>query len=121
MIPPCRAIRTDGEFTSEFEDWTIYGPTCDPLDTLPVSLHLPRDIAEDDYIEFGTIGAYGTANAVSITAVPDASTVLPGSLLTVEFWGNFDDDPTVGGTFDILYDVRRKNNDMILSNFAKNV
>lgn len=63
MIPPCRAIRTDGDFSIEFQDWTVYGPTCDPLDTLPVSLHLPRDIAEDDYIEFGTIGAYGTATA----------------------------------------------------------
>ena len=53
----------------------------------------------------GLLGAYGTANAVSITAVPDATVVLPGSTVTVQFIGNFDDDPTIGGSFDILYDA----------------
>ncbi|MGI9464737.1 MAG: hypothetical protein ACR2OM_12390, partial [Aestuariivirgaceae bacterium] len=48
IIPPCRAIRPCGEFVPECNAWTVYGPTCDPLDTLPVSLALPRDIREDD-------------------------------------------------------------------------
>ena len=65
IMPPHRAIRVNGEFCSEMTDWIVYGPTCDPLDTLPVKIALPRDITEDDYIEFGTIGAYGTATATN--------------------------------------------------------
>jgi ornithine decarboxylase len=40
---------------------TVFGPTCDPLDVLPEKLELPKDIEEGDFIEFGTLGAYGCA------------------------------------------------------------
>ena len=83
MIPPCRAIRTDGELSAEFYDWTLYGPTCDPLDTLPVSFHLPRDIAEDDYIEFGTIGAYGTATTTRFNGYGQFETAFVEKVLEI--------------------------------------
>jgi ornithine decarboxylase len=63
IVGPHRAIRIDGDFSDEWNTWIIYGPTCDPLDMLPVKLSLPADIAEGDFIEFGTVGAYGTATA----------------------------------------------------------
>jgi len=41
--------------------WKVFGPTCDPLDVLPHRLELPAELRDDDYIEFGTLGAYGIA------------------------------------------------------------
>ncbi len=52
----------------------------------------------------GLLGAFGTANAASITAVADRDVVLPGEQVSVEFRGFFSNDPTLGGTFDILFD-----------------
>ncbi len=63
LAPPYRAIRTEGKTSVETALWTVYGPTCDPLDVLPLPLELPQDLIEGDYIEFGTLGAYGTATA----------------------------------------------------------
>ena len=40
---------------------TVFGPTCDPIDRLPNKLSLPNDLREGDFIEFGLIGAYGSA------------------------------------------------------------
>lgn len=64
IVPPHRVIR-DGAVLEgvEMRDFTIYGPTCDPLDRLPVAFSLPADIREGDFIEFGAIGAYGAATA----------------------------------------------------------
>ena len=42
---------------------TVFGPTCDPVDRLPLQLALPRDIKTGDWIEFGLLGAYGSATA----------------------------------------------------------
>lgn len=41
-------------------DFTIYGPTCDSMDTIN-GYRLPADIAEGDYIEFGQTGSYTAA------------------------------------------------------------
>ena len=68
---------------AEFEDWTVYGPTCDPLDTLPVSLHLPSDLAEDDYIEFGTLGAYGSATSTRFNGYGQFETAFVEKVLEV--------------------------------------
>ncbi|WP_420859064.1 type III PLP-dependent enzyme [Marivivens marinus] len=38
----------------------VFGPTCDSLDQLPAPLDLPGDLAEGDYILFGSMGAYLT-------------------------------------------------------------
>jgi len=60
-----RLIRKGNYHSSNLRPYTIYGPTCDPLDRLPSQIMLPQDIAEDDYIEFKHLGAYGSATATS--------------------------------------------------------
>lgn len=76
LMPSYRPIRTQGQaFLAETQSWTAYGPTCDPLDVLPVQLRLPSDIEEGDYIEFGSIGAYGSATSTRFNGY--------GSFLTV--------------------------------------
>lgn len=39
----------------------VFGPTCDSLDRLPGTLHLPGDVAEGDVLIFHGMGAYATA------------------------------------------------------------
>jgi ornithine decarboxylase len=63
IVPPIRAIRGGQQLQGPARPWTIYGPTCDPLDKLPVKFELPIDIGEGDFIEFGSIGAYGAATS----------------------------------------------------------
>ncbi len=54
----------------------------------------------------GLLGAYGTANAVSITAIADnTGPLVVGDTTTVSFFADFSDDLTLGGTFDILFDA----------------
>jgi len=63
LQPPYRVIRNGEVLTGPTKPWKVFGPTCDPLDVLPVRLDLPVDLREEDYIEFGTLGAYGLATA----------------------------------------------------------
>ena len=42
--------------------FTVFGPTCDSYDVLPQTFMLPLDIGEDDWIEFGLMGAYTQAS-----------------------------------------------------------
>lgn len=59
---PVRPIRRkSGNFASDTQPFTVYGPTCDSTDVLPHKVELPRDIGEGDWIEFGQIGAYSNA------------------------------------------------------------
>jgi len=48
-------------FSSEQQEYTLYGPTCDSLDIFPRRVSLPVDLEEGDWIEFDRIGAYGAA------------------------------------------------------------
>jgi len=57
---PVRMVATR-EFSSEWAEFTLYGPTCDSLDIFPRKIALPSDIKEGDWIEFDRIGAYGAA------------------------------------------------------------
>ena len=41
----------------------VFGPTCDPVDRLPRPLFLPATIQTGDYLEFGLMGAYGSATS----------------------------------------------------------
>ncbi|MFT3986703.1 hypothetical protein [Aestuariivirga sp.] len=61
LQPPYRVIRDGAVLTGETKAWKTFGPTCDPLDVLPHRLDLPATIMEGDFIEFGTLGAYGLA------------------------------------------------------------
>jgi ornithine decarboxylase len=45
------------------DDFTIYGPTCDSVDVLPITFSLPEDVAEGDWVEVRMIGAYSNAIA----------------------------------------------------------
>jgi len=58
---PVTAIRPDGDFAAELRDFTVFGPTCDTLDVLPVRFPLPADIGVGDWIEVGQLGAYSNA------------------------------------------------------------
>ena len=64
FAPPVRVWRgarvhdNDGQF----EGFTIFGPTCDSYDVLPQTFMLPSDVDEDDWIEFGLMGAYTQAS-----------------------------------------------------------
>jgi len=57
---PVRPVSTRG-FSTEHQDYTLYGPTCDSLDIFPRTVSLPIDLREGDWIEFDRIGAYGAA------------------------------------------------------------
>lgn len=63
LMPHYRVIRHGVPVVGQRAPFIVYGPTCDPLDRLPLPLELPVDIAEDDYVEFGSLGAYGAATA----------------------------------------------------------
>lgn len=84
LQPPHRAIRNGATLTGPVKQWKVFGPTCDPLDVLPVKLDLPLDLREGDYIEFGTLGAYGLATATRFNgygchAVVPVETVFTGA------------------------------------------
>lgn len=63
LQPPFRVIREGKVFNGETKPWKVFGPTCDPLDVLPNQLDLPVDLHDGDFIEFGTLGAYGISTA----------------------------------------------------------
>jgi ornithine decarboxylase len=63
LQPPYRVIRNGETVEGPSKSWKVFGPTCDPLDVLPKRLDLPSDLKEGDWIEFGTLGAYGLATS----------------------------------------------------------
>jgi ornithine decarboxylase len=63
LKPPFRLIRDGKELEGVAKSYKVFGPTCDPLDVLPHRLDLYQGIREGDFIEFGTLGAYGLATA----------------------------------------------------------
>jgi len=63
MTLPARLIRLTGAPSDELAGFKIYGPTCDSFDVLPEAFQLPADVREDDWIEFGRVGAYSNAVA----------------------------------------------------------
>jgi ornithine decarboxylase len=75
ITPFCRAVRAKGAVEGPMQSWTIYGPTCDPLDRLPHLYDLPADLAEGDYVEFGPLGAYGTATSTRFNGYPPAEII----------------------------------------------
>jgi hypothetical protein len=61
------------------KSWKVFGPTCDPLDVLPHRLDLPRQHSDEDYIEFGTLGAYGIATSTMFNGYGDHKIVSRGA------------------------------------------
>ena len=63
LQPPHRVIRDGAVLGGLTKSWKVFGPTCDPLDVLPKRLDLPAALREGDWIEFGSLGAYGVATS----------------------------------------------------------
>jgi ornithine decarboxylase len=63
MKLPARLINPRRTPATEFQDFTILGPTCDNLDILPAPFYLPVDADEGDWIEIGQTGAYSNSAA----------------------------------------------------------
>jgi ornithine decarboxylase len=61
LKPPFRVIRDGKVIQGAVKSWKVFGPTCDPLDVLPHNLDILEGLREGDYIEFGTLGAYGVS------------------------------------------------------------
>ncbi len=81
LMPFYRVIR-DGDVLdiAGGSDFTVFGPTCDPLDVLPHKLRLPAGIREDDVIEFASIGAYGMATSTRFNGYGEADLVEVGEV-----------------------------------------
>ncbi|MGJ3230983.1 MAG: type III PLP-dependent enzyme [Oceanicaulis sp.] len=72
---PMRVHRADGTPSQQTAEFKLYGPTCDSIDSMPGPYTLPADLAEGDVIEFGMLGAYGTAMATRFNGFGDVETV----------------------------------------------
>lgn len=72
---PVRVHRADGTQAEQTQDYRLYGPTCDAIDSFPGTYALPADLCEGDVIEFGMLGAYGTAMATRFNGFGDVQTV----------------------------------------------
>jgi ornithine decarboxylase len=62
---PVRAWRDGKALSATATDYHVFGPTCDPLDRLSKSTALPKELRTGDYIEFGLLGAYGSATTTT--------------------------------------------------------
>jgi ornithine decarboxylase len=65
LRPPFRVIRNGEVVSGAAKSFKVFGPTCDPLDVLPHRLDIYDGLREGDFIEFGTIGAYGIATCTN--------------------------------------------------------
>lgn len=55
------------------EHYHVFGPTCDPVDRLAKEIELPAHLCDGDYIEFGLLGAYGSATSTGFNGFRSAS------------------------------------------------
>ncbi|WP_371393935.1 type III PLP-dependent enzyme [Glycocaulis abyssi] len=72
---PMRVHRANGEPSAQTAPFRLYGPTCNSIDSMPGPYDLPADLKEGDVIEFGMLGAYGTAMATRFNGFGDVETV----------------------------------------------
>ncbi len=60
---PVRVYRDGKALRGASAEFEVFGPTCDSTDRLPLTVPLPEQIGEGDWVEFGLMGAYGSATA----------------------------------------------------------
>lgn len=84
LQPPFRVIRDGAVVEGPVKAWKVFGPTCDPLDVLPNRLDLPADLRDGDFIEFGTLGAYGIATSTRFNGYGDHPVVQVGQVYNGE-------------------------------------
>ena len=75
LQPPFRVIRDGEVLEGPVKPWKVFGPTCDPLDVLPAKLDLPVGIRDEDYVEFGTLGAYSVATSTLFNGYGDHAVI----------------------------------------------
>ncbi|MCY3768844.1 MAG: type III PLP-dependent enzyme [Gammaproteobacteria bacterium] len=75
---PTRVWRAGRLLASPRAPRNIFGPPCDPLDRLSVPFSLPVDIQPGDGIEFGLMGAYGSATTTCFNGIQ------PGDYVSVQ-------------------------------------
>ena len=80
LQPPYRVIRAGAVLEGPTKPWKVFGPTCDPLDVLPAKLDLPIGLRDEDFIEFGTLGAYGIATSTMFNGYGSHTVVPVGSV-----------------------------------------
>ena len=59
IVYPSRLIKSGKAISKKLTAFNFYGPTCDSMDYMKGPFLLPNNIRENDYIEFGQLGAYG--------------------------------------------------------------
>ncbi len=75
VIPDFRVLGPDHERNGKTSEMVVFGPTCDSLDQLPHSLHLPDDLCEGDWILFRSMGAYLTGVTTRFNGYGNRETV----------------------------------------------
>lgn len=81
---PVRAWREGEVLTDEESDYHIFGPTCDPVDRLSRATALPKGLQPGDYIEFGLLGAYGSATTTTFNGFSSCTYV--NVIEPTQFW-----------------------------------
>ncbi len=69
---PIRVWRNGQILQGKTAQWKLFGPTCDPVDCLPKRWRLPKSIVPGDFVEFGLIGAYGSATTTEFNGFVSA-------------------------------------------------
>ncbi len=54
-------LRLNNDPSQELLPFTIYGPTCDSHDQIPMVVNLSSDVKEGDWVVFFNVGAYSNA------------------------------------------------------------
>lgn len=83
LEPPYRVLRDGEVLHGETKSWKVFGPTCDPIDVLPHRMELPAAIQDEDYIEFGNLGAYGIATSTTFNGYGSHKIVEVEEALTI--------------------------------------
>ena len=59
IVYPSKLITNGRVVSKKMTPFDFYGPTCDSMDYMKGPFLLPNNVKENDYIEFGQLGAYG--------------------------------------------------------------
>ncbi len=87
FVYPVKAMRPEGTLSSELAEFGFFGPTCDSLDTMKGPFHLPKDIAEGDWIEIGQLGSYGATMRTNFNGFFSDTTVEVGDKPLLSIFG----------------------------------
>lgn len=84
---PLRVWRDGSEQQASGPDRALFGPTCDPSDRLSARYQLVEDLRPGDKVEFGLLGAYGSATATRFNGINPAGYALVENGFTVSRQG----------------------------------